>query len=402
MFVTKPLRRLPTALKNNRVVRFTTFSDPGKTFFSRKRELIEFKKVFNYEVPRINVILGPPNTGKTTLVREVVSRDNFKPLFIDCRGGHFNTPTCLYNSLICQFDSFFNYELSERNGYSEKTAKDIIELLNTIGDFFLSWSSWKGQNEQLPILIIDEVNKFSQLGSSKEGEIILVSFLDWLVKITKQDKKFPIVLITSDSLFLDWITQMLDISHVTPYVVGDLSRDEAEEFFEKHVLPRHDSKVRKELEGKFNHISEFTGTRMFIINQFVDEYEIHKGDFEKFSVYQQEYDRLICGLYPEDLNLANLARNTHAPLWNKSDFIETIKAIVESHKKIILEHDLVKLIGKSKVDSLLKYKFLYKRPTNNFVNDIINPPNKPILTPMNQPSMYAMKNLLKRKYSEIF
>jgi hypothetical protein len=46
------------------------------------------------------------------------------------------------------------------------------------------------------------------------------------------------------------------------------------------LLPGTDSKVRKELEGKFNHISEFTGTRMFIINQFVDEYEIHKGDFE--------------------------------------------------------------------------------------------------------------------------
>lgn len=104
----------------------------------------------------------------------------------------------------------------------------------------------------------------------------------------------------------------------------------------------------------------------------------NKNYLTEFSVYQQEYNRLRCGLYPEALNLANLARNTHAPLWNKSNFIETIKAIVESHKKFILEHDLVKLIGKSKVDSLLKYKFLYKRPTNNFVNDIINPPNKPI------------------------
>jgi predicted amidohydrolase YtcJ len=27
--------------------------------------------------------------------------------------------------------------------------------------------------------------------------------------------------------------------HVTPYVVGDLSIEEAEDYFEKHVLPQH-------------------------------------------------------------------------------------------------------------------------------------------------------------------
>lgn len=87
----------------------------------------------------------------------------------------------------------------------EKT-EDVMELLEIIEEVFPSWSYWKGRNEPPPILIIDEANKFSQLGSSKEGEIVLVLFLDWLVKITK-DKKFHTVLITSDSLFLDWITQ---------------------------------------------------------------------------------------------------------------------------------------------------------------------------------------------------
>ncbi|CAG8626496.1 3477_t:CDS:1, partial [Ambispora leptoticha] len=33
---------------------------------------------------------------------------------------------------------------------------------------------------------------------------------------------------------------VVHIPHATLYVVGDLSREEAEEYFEKHVLPRYD------------------------------------------------------------------------------------------------------------------------------------------------------------------
>lgn len=29
----------------------------------------------------------------------------------------------------------------------------------------------------------------------------------------------------------------LNVPHVTPYIVGDLSKEEAKEYFEKHVLP---------------------------------------------------------------------------------------------------------------------------------------------------------------------
>jgi len=117
----------------------------------------------------------------------------------------------------------------------------------------------------------------------------------------------------------------------------------------------------------------------------------NKNHSTEFSVYKQEYDRLEYGLYPETFNLA---RKSHAPLWNKSDFIKTMEAIVAS-QEFILEHDLIQSISKSKVNSLIEYKFPHRRPINNFANDIIDPPEKITLTAMNKQSVHAMKNLLK-------
>ncbi|CAG8721125.1 16837_t:CDS:2, partial [Racocetra fulgida] len=310
----------------------------------------------------------PPSSGKTSLVREVVCRGNFNPLFIDLRGGQFSTPTNLYYTISEQFYSFFERTKDKLSGMqtgvklhskllntlsadvdlrlqpSEKNAKEIAELLGMIEDHLPRWSFWKGRNVPPPILIIDEANKFSQLCSSAEGAIILESFLDWLVKNTKQEKNFHVVLTTADSFFSQWISKMLHVPHTTSYVVGDLSRKEAEEFFYKHVLPRHGSDVHKELEGRFDHVYEITGTRMIIINQYVDEYKIHKGDFEvystEFSVYLQEYNRLERGFYPEVLESPS---KRNSPLWNRSDFIKTMEAIV-ANPEFILEDDLIQLI----------------------------------------------------------
>jgi len=47
-----------------------------------------------------------------------------------------------------------------------------------------------------------------------------------------------------------------------------------------YLLPGTESNFSKELEGKFDHVYGITGTCMLIIDQYVDEYEIHKGNFE--------------------------------------------------------------------------------------------------------------------------
>src|SRR6266542_4125853 len=107
-------KRLPTggscisnALRTGRVVRYITQVTHEKIFFNRKRELDMFSSAFNAD-PELHVVLGPPSTGKTALIREVVmNKGNFKPLFLDCRSGQFDSPKNLYNSISMQFKPFF-------------------------------------------------------------------------------------------------------------------------------------------------------------------------------------------------------------------------------------------------------------------------------------------------------
>jgi len=72
-----------------------------------------------------------------------------------------------------------------------------------------------------------------------------------------------------------------------------------------------------------------------------------------------------------------------------------MNAIVKAENQgYILEDDLIKEIGFKKVHSLIDYNFLHCRPTSRYTNDIIDPPDKIILTAMNQPSVRAMEQIL--------
>lgn len=238
MFVfslSKSLKRLPTGgscisnrLRNGCVARYST---KESTFFNRKREIVKFTNAFSAD-PELHVVLGPPSTGKTALVREITTKGNFKPLFIDCRGGQFDTPTAVHAPICAQFKPFFEKQretlkkliprvefnipyffdlkikLFDGKEKGEISSNDVRMLLDEITKALPKWSFWKDYDIPPPILIIDEANLLSQLGeSSREGAILLKSFLNWLVKNTKQEKYFHVVLTSSDSLFFNWIVK---------------------------------------------------------------------------------------------------------------------------------------------------------------------------------------------------
>jgi AAA+ ATPase superfamily predicted ATPase len=236
--LTKSFRRLPigggcisSTLSGRCAARYNT--KISNECFNRKHEFVNFTNAFSQgTIPEIHVVLGPPSSGKTALIREITTKGNFSPLFIDGRYGHLYSPTRLYDSIFMQFKSFFNKqekflneilktEIKEKIPYfssleirlfSEKqkekitSSGDVCMFLSEITHDLPTYNSWNFYNIPPPILIIDEVNMLtSQIGSSKEGEFFLKSFLNWLVSNTMEEKRFHVVLTTSDSLFLDWI-----------------------------------------------------------------------------------------------------------------------------------------------------------------------------------------------------
>ncbi|RIB12848.1 hypothetical protein C2G38_2199567 [Gigaspora rosea] len=406
---------ISNTLRTGRVARYITQVTREKFFFNRKRELAKFKNAFSSD-PELHVVLGPPSTGKTALIHEVTSKDDFNPLFINCREGQFDTPRRIYDSISSQFEPFFKKytnhfkKLLERGEVSYMindihlkvkpfggnpfriTSNDVTKLLDNISNALPNWTCWSGYDIPPPILVIDEANMFNQLGSSEKGKLLLKSILNWMVVNTKEKGRFHIVLTFSDSFFFNWIVNLLYIPHATPYVVGDLSKEEAEIYFEKHVLPQYEC---KELEGKFDHVRKITGTRMLIIDRHVKEYKNFDGKLEdsKFSIYRSEYNKLNRGLYPKKLRYPD---KPNPPLWEGYYLIKTMEAIVKAENQgYILEDDLIKEIGSEQVDSLVDYNFLHRRPTKQYANDI-DPTKEIILTAMNQPSVRAMESHLSK------
>ncbi|CAB5370519.1 unnamed protein product [Rhizophagus irregularis] len=252
-----------------------------------------------------------PSTGKTTLVHQILTNDkNFNPIFINCRSGQFDSPKNVYNSLSRQFKPFFdkqkeylknlpNFEMGFKANipdfelsFTKKEKEEITfaKIANALPD----WNFWNSYKLPQPILVIDEANRFSRLGNSlNKGQELLKSFLDWLVLNTKEQKSFHAILTSSDSFFLDWIINEC-----------------------------------KELEGKFDQVCKITGTRMLIIDMYVGEYERSKGKLadRDFSVYELEYDKLYCGLNPNELH----PYKSRLPLWKDDDLIKTMEAIVNA------------------------------------------------------------------------
>jgi Cdc6-like AAA superfamily ATPase len=205
----KSFKHLPTGggcisntLSKGYIARYNTKVD---ALSDRKKELVKLSNAFSNGDPRIHAVLGPPSSGKTALVREITSKGNFSPFFINGRSGQLDTPTGIYDTLYEQFNTFcicsgyrgFNIENVCR------TSSDVTKLLEYINYHLPKWSFWNNHNKPSPILIIDEANMmFTQLGN--DNPALLKSILSWLVLITKE-KRLPVVLTSSNSFFLNWI-----------------------------------------------------------------------------------------------------------------------------------------------------------------------------------------------------
>ena len=181
----------------------------GDEFIDREKEIEFFVDYFNNIPNRILWVYGPKSTGKTTLIEYIIENELDKNKTI--RYINFR------RTLISSYDSFLNSILEEKDEEREielnrtynifnlfkleaKTLKKIKEDRKNLFNYLIEEFKKTKNN----IFIIDEIQTLQDIYINGE-RLLLNEFLNFCVSLTKETHLSHVVILTSNTLFLEKI-----------------------------------------------------------------------------------------------------------------------------------------------------------------------------------------------------
>ena len=394
------LRSIPRAM-------LSSGSVASPTFFNREKEITHIIDCLQSK-PAINVFMGPPNCGKSALLRHVLDKlGSDRPIVsIDMRTHPFYNASSFLATLETELAPWYKkmQDFTIKGGVSvgvefaklyleavyQQTDGTPVDKLKALFAFFEQnlpiHSFWTGS--KYPILFIDEANKMVNLTDTETDRKALHAFLSFLVMCTKQVGRFDVVLASSDSFYHMWLTKYIGSSQFNTYVIGNLTKDDAKKYWEEHALKehRHKSVIHA---PSFEDAYYACGGNIHLLNKYAAEYYRKKGKLvpEDFSLVIQQGARLVKALLTESAE------------WNEADLLKVMEKLIESENGFLLYDELCKELGEVKIVSLIEANLLHLRPTPELSYDLENAPKKMIVTADSPTSALAMKLILE-EYSK--
>jgi len=189
-------------------------------FDNREKEIEEIKRILSYRPDSIYFVYGPINSGKSSLMDEVVKKlsDDYVIFFVDLRA-----------QIVSNVDEFYDVLFSYEVGLRRRITKfsDVISSLissaikiysgfplpenlidkvlrrnkpkNAFTYIFTILKELKSKGKK-PVIIMDELQTISDL--KIDGPLIYELF-NFFVTITKRHHLSHVFTITSDSLFIE-------------------------------------------------------------------------------------------------------------------------------------------------------------------------------------------------------
>ena len=234
------------------------------SFFTRCRELEEvqlptdfFNRIQKSD-PQLSIITGPANSGKSLLLRKVIIElkkvEKTPMLYINLRNISFNSTdsfiAVLENKLANWLQQFkaaarkFNLDASAY-GFSLKINRSKGKAVRPITRLDLLFEKISAKlpprtfwgKLQIPIFVIDEANELSALTKDPNSHDTILNLFKWLILNTKELGRFHTIFVSSDSFLHLWVSGFIGTSRYANYVIGDLTKESAEEFWLEKLLP---------------------------------------------------------------------------------------------------------------------------------------------------------------------
>lgn len=219
-------------------------------FYDRDREKKELLAILENEPSLIYFIYGPINSGKTSLLTEVLKGlpEKIIPFYVNLRGRDVSSAGDFLNVLFNVdrkgiFDTAGEYLRAFFKGGAEILKKNtgvpipinIFDLLFKSKDKgedafkYLEefYSSLVHEKNLKPVFVLDELHMIKDVANSA-GRPILEKLFNFFVRITKETHLCNCLIATSDSLFIEEVAGNARLEGRTRYLlVDDLDRDRA-------------------------------------------------------------------------------------------------------------------------------------------------------------------------------
>ena len=181
----------------------------------REKEIEFFKEWFERLPKEILWVYGPKSTGKTTLIEYIIERelfDDFKLFksekynvkYINFRQKLFGEYDSFLNSLLVKDEEDFELSAQINLGVFKIDAKSYKKIKDKELDLFDELFRQLKESKKRPILIFDEIQALENVYVDK-NRLLLDEFLNFCVSLTKEKHLAHVVLLSSNTIFLERI-----------------------------------------------------------------------------------------------------------------------------------------------------------------------------------------------------
>jgi len=235
-------------------------------FFNREKEKQEILNILKTEPQLLNFIYGPINSGKTTLITNLIENmpNNYVVIYINLRERAISSYRDFLEAifdvkyegilskiirLLGRHGDTFNdaiSDLGKTHGipipkgifsriFREEKPKDaFIYILNLIKDI-----KSKGKT---PIFIIDELQK---IGDVKVDNYLIYDIFNFFIRLTKELHICHVFALSSDSLFIERVYSEAMLQGRANFIlVDDFDEETTKKFLEKYKFKEIDTAIK--------------------------------------------------------------------------------------------------------------------------------------------------------------
>jgi len=291
----------------------------GEKLIDREKDMEFFMDWFEKIPKEILWVYGPKSSGKTTVIEYVVENELYEDFEKEkLKKGYWVKYMNLRRKLISSYETFLeafikpesdNKKKEERFSASvnvgifeikEEILREVKERKKDLFDVLINEIDKIKKKGRRPILIIDEIQTLEDIYINGDREL-LKEFLNFCVSLSKETHLSHIVILSSNTIFIDRIYNDAKLKETSKfYKIDHLDKKTTEEWLKGEKLSKEEIDLLWEYFGgsipriqrylrerdKVSNLKEYLDRQAFLAYTEIIDLLTNEPDFKKRDIFK--------------------------------------------------------------------------------------------------------------------